>query len=429
MTRSRLTLAFRTMVGPWAMIPAAGLVIANLLQRGMPWRGEGVWTVEWLSIVLAVLGPLVAGVAAVDASRLTAPGAVHLVSVSAHPRRAFVRAAAWVWLPVVAIHLVAFAAAFGLGGIINPVIGWPRIILGVAVQCAAIAWFAALGSGLGRLCSPIVAGIVGATAGFLAVYVLGPITGEQFGLLSFGSSTVTRIGLQWSVIYQAVQLGVLAGSAVLLLSIRPRLVAAWRVPDGRGIAAASVAILAIMAAQIFGPTSTYVTTPMSPPTACYDLPTTTICFHSEHRRFALPLVLELDALFAAATSAGYDGLVPKRVEQRSWTYQPDVSTETWALWLPAEVFASQPLSRRDLLFDLLSPDHCPELSADVPPSEEYFQRYSTVVATWLSLTGVSRAEIDEDMFLGTDIPDPYPGPDEIADIISDFTACDLLGTR
>ncbi|MEY2442148.1 MAG: hypothetical protein QOJ46_1574 [bacterium] len=71
--------AFKTLYGPWLVAPVIALETANFLQRGMPWRGEGMWTVEWFAIAMFLIGPLCAGVGAVDASRLTRPGNIHLV--------------------------------------------------------------------------------------------------------------------------------------------------------------------------------------------------------------------------------------------------------------------------------------------------------------------------------------------------------------
>ncbi len=100
----RLTYALRTLVGPWLTLPALVLETLNFLQRGMPWRGEGMWTVEWFAISLFVIGPLAAGAAAVDAARLSRPGNIHLVVAVPRPFRAYLRAAAWCAGPLVVLH-------------------------------------------------------------------------------------------------------------------------------------------------------------------------------------------------------------------------------------------------------------------------------------------------------------------------------------
>jgi len=80
--------ALRTLWGPRLVLVLVVLEAANLLQLGRAWRGELLWTVEWLGIVHFVVGPLLAGVAALDAARLARPGSLELLAVSGRPRGA-----------------------------------------------------------------------------------------------------------------------------------------------------------------------------------------------------------------------------------------------------------------------------------------------------------------------------------------------------
>ena len=112
----RIDHALRTLVGPWLTIPMLVLEVANVLQRGAPYRGEGLWTADWMAIVLFVAGPLAAGAAAVDAARLSRRGIVHLAIVGRHGRRVHVRAVAWCALPLMAVHLLSFFAVVVIGG-------------------------------------------------------------------------------------------------------------------------------------------------------------------------------------------------------------------------------------------------------------------------------------------------------------------------
>lgn len=42
-----LRYAVRTLIGPWVVLLATVLEVLNFFQRGMPWRGETLWTVDW----------------------------------------------------------------------------------------------------------------------------------------------------------------------------------------------------------------------------------------------------------------------------------------------------------------------------------------------------------------------------------------------
>ncbi|MFH8714775.1 transposase [Streptomyces zaomyceticus] len=41
-----LRYAVRTLIGPWVVLLATVLEVLNFFQRGMPWRGETLWTVD-----------------------------------------------------------------------------------------------------------------------------------------------------------------------------------------------------------------------------------------------------------------------------------------------------------------------------------------------------------------------------------------------
>src|SRR5688572_16584706 len=103
--KARIRYALRTLVGPWLVVPGVGLEVANFFQRGMPWRGEGMWTVEWFAIALFIIGPICAGAAAVDAARLSRPGNIHLVvGIPGATSRPYIRAALWTAGPLVVLH-------------------------------------------------------------------------------------------------------------------------------------------------------------------------------------------------------------------------------------------------------------------------------------------------------------------------------------
>jgi len=103
--------ALRTLWGPRLALLLVVLEAANLLQLGRPWRGELLWTTQWLGIVHFIVGPLLAGVAAVDAARLARQGSLELLAVSGRPRGTYVWAAAWTAVPACLAHTAALAVA------------------------------------------------------------------------------------------------------------------------------------------------------------------------------------------------------------------------------------------------------------------------------------------------------------------------------
>ena len=379
---SRFLFAVRTLIGPWVVVPLVVLEVLNLAQRGSPYLGEAMWTIEWLAISLFLTGPLIAGFAAVDASRLSGPGAVHLVVAGRRPRLVYVRAAVWCAGPAAVVHLLALVVALGLGGFPSLGSAGPRLLVGFVVQVAVVFWFAAVGSMVGRFVPVLVAGFFAAVVGLGLFYRFSD--GDGFLLLDLGSSTITRIGLEWNLRYLLWQLLIFVVGSVGLVSLR-----VW-LRDGRpvmrlgGGAVLVVVIVVTLAAVSVGPTERTVLAAPVAPSYC-DQGEPVICFYPEHKRHADRVIGPIRYLFAAATDAGYDAFVPQRVEQSSWSYRgvgsyPDVRL----IWLPDSVYTGGEWPLYELIQNtLLAPAHCPQMSTG--PSDLFWRRLEDLTNTWYDL--------------------------------------------
>lgn len=378
--------ALRTLVGPWAFLPALGIEIATFLLRGMPWRGEGMWTVDWFAISLYFLGPLAAGAAAVDAARLTRPGNIHLAVAVPRRWRVYVRATAWCAGPLMVLHLLTIGTALLVGDVRQPSAGWTMMTVAAVVQCMAILWFAALGSAIGRFSSPLIAGLAGAAAGFLLNYLLsGAFAGEpQFRLLTLGAATVTLLGRSYNPGYLAGQLAIFGITSALFLLIPIRVRSGRRLPNPAGVAGALLAVAMIALAPAVLPADRRVDDPRTPTYCLGDNPE--ICFFYEHRRYAQLVEPRIRTLTDAATRNGYHAFVPKRVMEASRSYRPD-SSETRPLWLPNQVYEEGTFTIEDSASILLLPMHCEFLQGPVPTPEGYEEVFFSLLATWLELAG------------------------------------------
>ena len=275
--------AFRVLVGPWGSLAIIGLEIANLLQRGRPWRGEALWTADWLAISLFLAGPLLSGLAAVDASRLTRKGTVPIASAMARRHGAYRFAIVWTAGPASAVHVAAFGAALIVGGTAAPPAGWGVIVLTFAVQVLAILAYVALGSAIGRLAAPLAAGIVATVAALAGFYSLS--FGQGFMLLDIGGATVSRLGLTLSAPYLLTQLGVLASVASLLSIIPIRSYERRFEVNWLGMGLVTGVIVLLVGSSILGPEErTLVSGPIEP-TVCHFVGPT-MCFYPEHERVA-----------------------------------------------------------------------------------------------------------------------------------------------
>ncbi|MEU2119474.1 hypothetical protein ABZ567_28375 [Streptomyces sp. NPDC016459] len=416
MTSPRLLYALNTLIGPWMTLPVAVLEAMNFLQRGMPWRGETLWTVDWFAIALFIIGPLLAGAAAVDASRLSRAGNIHLVLATRRPYRPYLRAAAWCAGPVLVVHLLTIAAALIIGGVPgNP--PWPALTAAVAVQCLAVYWYVAIGSAIGRLAGPLMAGATAAVFTFTLMHLLGSGSSGRFEPLALGGATVSRLGYQYAPGYLMAQtvFFTLTGAALLLLPIRLR-------SGRRTLTAAATLTLVLLAATVIAAQHTLparrLVTDAAPPTDC----TTTapaVCLYPEHARFRGQINRHVATLTAAARSHGYAALIPERVEELSRTHcvrSPHVS----GLQISADAYATDEVSLEEVASALTRPLHCPDFYTDTGPGPAYWQREFSLYATLLHTAGV---RVD---------PHEFPAapriltPTEVQGIKNDYAACRLV---
>ena len=419
--RGKLRYALRTLVGPWLVLPAVVMEIAAFFQRGMPWRGEGMWTVDWFGISLFILGPLAAGAAAVDAARLSRPGNVHLVVSVPRPARAYLRAAAWCAGPLVVLHLLTITAAFVIGEVTKPSISWLLILSSALIQCAAIVWYVALGSAVGRFANPLLAGIAAGVGAFLLYFPLaGAFNSEpRFGLLALGGATITMVGKTYDPGYLAGQAVMFAATSVLFLLLPLRIRSGYRVPEIKGIIGIALTIAMIVTApRVLPPWRTPDDDP-KPPTLCTES-SPVVCIYWEHRRYADLFVPQLQELIRAAQANGYSALVPEKVIEASRSYEPS-GPGVMLLWLPAEVYEEGRFPLEELAYFLISPSHCAamrEPSPNVDYSAFDFRLYS-VLATWLHLVGtqLERSPVEPELL----------DPAEVEQIMRDFDRCNLDG--
>lgn len=417
--KAQIRFAMRTLVGPWLMIPGLGLEIANFLQRGMPWRGEGMWTVDWFAIALFILGPLCAGAAAVDAARLSRPGNIHLVVSVPGTSRAYVRAALWTAGPLVVLHLLAIAAGLVVGQVNRPSVGWLPMLAAALIQCAALIWFAAVGSAIGRFSNTLLAGLLGGAAGFILSYVIGDAwSGTEFQLLALGAATVTLLGRAYNSAYLLGQAVVFAITSVLFLLLPLRMRSGLRIPRATGAAAALLAVGIVALAPIVLPSNREVDDPQAPTYCQGNEPQ--VCMFYEHRRYADLVYPRIETLAKAAQASGYQDFVPQKIIEQSRTYRPG-GPGVRSLWLPAEVYEQGQLPLDQMAYFLLVPVQCGWLSSSSPPPAEFDEPFFSLLATWLQLAGqpLEHAPVSYRMLSSA----------EVTRYLNAFASCDLGGLR
>ncbi|GAB1640187.1 hypothetical protein [Krasilnikovia sp. MM14-A1259] len=416
---SQLRYARKTLLGPWMILAALGIEVTNFMLRGMPWRGEGLWSVDWFAISLFIIGPLAAGVAAIDAARLSRPGNLHLVVSVARRGRAYLWAAAWCAIPLSVLHLAVIGAAMIVGRVGHPSVSWWSLLGAALVQCAGIVWYVCLGSAVGRYTNTLVAGLVGGVGGFALSYLVGGAFDSKptFQLLNLGSATITMVGKSFNAGYLSAQAVLLLGTGALLLTLRVQGRSGRRLPTGAAAVAAVLVVAAIAIAPTALPSQRYDSTPHAPTSCTGTAPQ--ICLYPEHRRYAAAINNSIDTLAKAAQAHGYSRLVPARIIEESRSYHPS-GPGVFALYLPAQVYEGGQFTVQDAATAMLTPSHCAFVqnpSVGGIDVDRFTANYFSLVTTWLHLAGV-----DDVM---TPVPVRLLTPKQADTVLNDFAGCRL----
>ncbi|MDR0483125.1 MAG: hypothetical protein LBH13_08245 [Cellulomonadaceae bacterium] len=403
----------RMLMGPWAAAAALGFALAIGVMRGTPYLGEGMWTVRWFALGLWMVWPVIAALSAVDAARLTTPEARYLVLTARHGQRGYTAAAAWAAVPSAVVHLLVILTALAIGSVAHPRGGWPIIALAILAQLSTFLWFAALGSFIGRLLSPVLAGVVALAASLGLAQVLTNMgLGARGGFNPLGDSgaSVSQIGLTWNPVHLVVQILVLAVTAMVLMMPRPQVVAGKLAPGFGTLAAAGITALALIALPALIPGESLLAVPVAPSACSGERPT--ICVFPEHERLAGPLVDDVRRLMDAADAHGYTSLIPERVEEASHRHIPADGKTLRSLGF---VERETP-GMAELIQTLVYPSWCPAVSSEEPPPSEFWLSLDSVVVTWMGL-------INEEYQPG--VGGMALTPDGVASLMTAWQRCDV----
>lgn len=200
------------MVSGVSVLAATGFAMT---LRGAPWRGDLVWTIDWMSVGFVISGPLVAGTVAIDTGALVR-GSLHLEH-------------RWPWrspgLGIAIGHAstVCVAQCVGLGvalSISRPPVADPFAWLAVLVQLLLLILFVSIGSLVGRLTQPLLAGLLASSLVLLLVYFFGSPS-KQVTILHAGLATLPRVGYRYHWTFLAAQALIIIALIVATWLLRP----------------------------------------------------------------------------------------------------------------------------------------------------------------------------------------------------------------
>ncbi|AEI11112.1 hypothetical protein [Cellulomonas gilvus] len=363
----------------WAVLATVGAELAVAAQRGMQWRGDLVWTIDWLPVAFIIVGPVVSGLAAVDTCRL-AEGAEHTTRSRLARSPSTAVAATYAGL-VGAAHLGVLAAMLIVSA---PPVGDPFAFLAVGVQLAILAVFAILGTAIGRFAGPLVGGATAALTALAAVFVASSPTGHIV-LLEVGGATIPRVGYRYDGSHLALQLLALVLCAVALVAPRPREGRRIRAVSRRDAALALAAVIALGAICAV-PTSKRLSETDAMPDSCALTEGVETCFYAQHQRVAAEFREKLAPIITATREQGFGELLPARAAEASRTLLPQAADPSVApLYVMPEHLQGVRPTTSEIISGMVSPVHCAQVQQDEPPSEQYWRDLDALTVTWVEL--------------------------------------------
>lgn len=402
----------RTHFAPKAAFALLVIEIFNLLNRGMPWRGELVWTVDWAGTVLVLIGPVLAGAAAIDAGRLSQGGSEYLSLRSTLASRVHVLTWLAAAIPAIVVHLVTVAVILLVSDPASQISPWPSVVA-VLVQVCGIAFYAALGTACGRLAGSIAGPPIAVLVGVLLFWQFGT-SPRQLSFLMFGRATSSVLGLQYNINYFLIQILCLAVLIIALITLPVRVIAGVRRPPHAVTAALVVTAVASLA--IFPSTSAerFVRVAVAPTSCAGETPT--VCVHPDHERFLDAAERAAAQIREAGVALGVGDLLPTEIRERTPAAGP-APDAAGRFQIPVESFSfhGPGLTVNDMATQMILPFHCPLLYGDQPPSMKFGEDLNRAAYTLLKASG---AADDPGVPSGS-----LMSKDELRETISSFRDC------
>ncbi|WP_344197896.1 hypothetical protein [Rarobacter faecitabidus] len=419
MEASRILMNYRQLVAYfvryglilWLIPIQLGVSLIVALQRGAPWRGDIIWTLDWLGVALTLIAPLVAGIAAVDAARLL--GNVSYLEGNRISRTPHIALVSAYGLAVTALQVFTLLVAV----LVSHPSSLPVNALLVALnQSLVLIVMVSLGSLAGRLGGSVFGGILAVLAGAVVMFTFG-YSDTYLSPFDYGGATVPRVGYIYNTTTLLAQTAMLALLTVALSMTRltkrgPR--RALRLADAGGIAGILVAVMVIVLvapAERLSPSD-------ERPTTCGAAATIPTCFYPEHRRVASAYTEQFWVLATAAMDKGYPAFLPTQVVEASQTYHPRAQDPSVGEFIVSpEGLAGETPTLWEIALGVLEPGHCAQLQTDIPPSQRYADDLYSLIGTWLHLVDPSEAEMAGLVGIKS------LSPEEVADLVEAFRTC------
>jgi hypothetical protein len=397
--------ALRTTVCVWVSLLVIGVEIYNLLDRGMPWRGELMWPIEWSGSVLIVIGPIVSGSVAVDTGRQWKDEKLPVLLAAASSRRSVLFGWAATVFPIIIVHLLAITATLIIASPSSTAALAPGI-LALISQCLAIASYGAIGALAGRVAGPVVGPVTAVIVSIFAFMAFGRDNGASFAPLDQGSATSPLVGFEFSEKYLSAQVFLLmaAGLGMLALAMMRR--------SSRIYPSLAVLAVLVFLATAVGPQGRIVPDADAAPGECTS-GNVEVCLYPEHGRLLPQITQHAESLHAAAIRMDISDQLPTSlVERIPGEGRRPVTDARGRLEFMPDTFSSGTVDPRDVANAFLLPWNCQALFAAEPPPMSFGRNHERLIDTLLTEAGYSAGAASMN-------------PDEVRVRLADYGRCDL----
>lgn len=367
-----MTLAFRTLLSPWAALVGGVLIISNNIVRWGIYEGEWLWAVDLQFIANLLAGPILIAAVSVDVSRASRAGNRHLALL--RPRR-FLQYWYISAITMTVLGVVYLMALAGVGAYVllktGTLAAWPVALLQIVAHFAWNFFCIGVGAFIGRFLKPLLAGVIGILVGFMMLNLQITLPSDGFALAKMGGAMFTRIGMTYNLTYVVLQILIFVALGILLVFAPVRIGVTRLVPTVSAICVAALAVVAMTVSIPGLPSERWVAHAVWP-TNCVQ-GATEVCGFPEHPDFQDELVSHALTLETAAATGGFSFALPTRIsEARHHSSSYSVSDSELAFEV---LHTDEKLDLETIVTRLYSAEHCDERSADVV--DEWLENYFT----------------------------------------------------
>lgn len=343
-----------------------GFELFNYLDRGRPWRGDLVWSLDWAGAVFILMSGVVTAGAAFAGARSGDEARVTVAGVADHPLRGLLFQILALFIPAALVHVV-FVGLY-VGAVPDRADGFAsQIGMATSHQLLVLVFYLVLGFGVGRsagiIFGPILSVGVALTVGGGLLIAGGTVNPLNTGR---ATSPLVEFGLSRTWVAEStLVLVILTGAVVFALR-------AARPPDRRPVVGTTLGVIALLAvAPAILPGGPRLTPASARSGFACEQTTVVVCVRRPHERLLDSTTRAVQNAMAKADQNGIRKAFPM-VFHEVLPSQGVGSRGEGRFSIPLKAYSSDAVSPTELASSLALPMWCSSLYGSEPPGMDFF---------------------------------------------------------